>query len=439
MQESWFADRLTLYQLRHVHPDWTIVQYAAATQRSRAWVKKWLGRFGSPPHPDRMVCRSRSCARQHPPPRTSERVVARILALRDELAAQFNRVVGAKTIRWYLQQDPTLVGERLPRSPTTIWKILVQHQCILHPPSRSHQPLPRPAPLMEIEIDWTDVATVPGDPDGKIQHAVEAFNWVDCGTSIPVATRVRDDFNAASTIATCAELVQEVGLPPLIRCDRDSRFVGSHRTDDFPSPFLRFWLNLGVEVDLCPPRTPQDKPYVERFNRSYQEECVFKDYPDTVGAAQTSADTFRQWYCHERPHQGTACANRPPAVAFPQLPTLPTVPLTIDADGWLARLDGHAYRRKVNASGKIRIDTVSYTVGQAYRNQDVTVQLDAAERVFVVWWQEQEIKRLPIKRLIGGVVPFVEMVGQLCQLAEREEARLRERRQRKPGRRLRGR
>ena len=49
MTTHWFADRMTRYQLLHTHPDWSNRQFAAATQRSRAWVKKWKARLGSPP------------------------------------------------------------------------------------------------------------------------------------------------------------------------------------------------------------------------------------------------------------------------------------------------------------------------------------------------------------------------------------------------------
>jgi len=131
MTTRWFADRMTRYQLLHTHPDWSNRQFAAATQRSRAWVKKWKARLGSPPHPDpQMVCQSQSRARKTPASPWTERVITRILALRDTLSAQYNRVVGAKTILAYLQRDPDLANEQRTASPVTIWKILRQHQRI---------------------------------------------------------------------------------------------------------------------------------------------------------------------------------------------------------------------------------------------------------------------------------------------------------------------
>jgi hypothetical protein len=226
--------------------------------------------------------------------------------------------------------------------------------------------------------------------------------------------------------------------PPLIRCDRDPRFVGNQRNDDFPAPFVRFWLNLGVTVDLCPPKCPQRKPYVERYNRSYTEECVMKDRPQTVQEAQEATNRFLQWFCQERPHQGSACRNQPPATAFPNLPALPPVPLVVNPDGWLQQIDGHAYTRNVDKDGKITVDTTKYTIGKEYSGQRVTVQVVAADQIFRIFHQEREIKQVPIKGLIGHEVSFTQMVADLCALAVTEDTRLRARKRMRKNRRPRG-
>ena len=121
----------------------------------------------------------------------------------------------------------------------------------------------------------------------------------------------------------------------MIRCDRDPRLVGHNRIADVPSPFLRLCLNRGIHVDICPPHQGAAKPYVERYNRSYQEACVYKDWPTTVAEAQACTDHFRTWSIHDRPHPGTVCQNQPPAVVFPMLPPLRPVPEVVDAASWL--------------------------------------------------------------------------------------------------------
>jgi hypothetical protein len=290
-----------------------------------------------------------------------------------------------------------------------------------------HQPIDRPAPLEEIELDFTDVGSIPRDSDDKRQHAAETFNWVDRGTSRPMAARVRADFHAATAQETCAQIVQQIGLPKRIRCDRDPRFVGNTQTDDFPAPFMRFWMNLGVELVICPPHRPDLKPYIERFNKAYTEECIQVHQPRTVAETQAVTDAFLQFYCQERPHQGDACHNQPPDVAFPHLPALPSVPLVVDPDAWLHQIDGTTYVRKVNPSGRIGIGGRSYFVSRQLAGQEVTLKVDAHAQEWAIFHREQLMKRVAIKDLTRAVVPFEQMVEDLCKAADVTEGRQRER------------
>ena len=75
--------------------------------------------------------------------------------------------------------------------------------------------------------------------------------------------------------------------------------------------------------------------------------------PTTEAQVATITQHFHRFYNEERPHQGLSCRNRPPRVAFPVLPTLPAVPAEVDPDGWLARVDGRCYTRKVKHQGSV--------------------------------------------------------------------------------------
>ncbi|MBM7846414.1 integrase core domain-containing protein [Herpetosiphon giganteus] len=427
--DRWFATRRTLYELLHTNPDWSNRQFATALTVSPDWVRIWKQRIGSPPHPDPdVVCQSQSRARKTPPPAWSDRVIERILTLRQELATQFHRTVGAKTIIAYLQRDPDLANDRIPRSPTTINRILRDHQLLFDPPTRQRQPRTPCPPMQEIEIDFTDVTSIPPDPDGKRQHAAEAFMWVDAGTSIPVAARISTDFHMVSVIRTTASILQQIGLPARIRMDCDVRLVSNNRLADFPSPFQRLLLNLGIQVEVCPPHRPDLKPFVERFHKNYKGESVYPNWPTTEAEAQAQVDAYCDWYRTERPHQGRACGNRPPAEAFPELPVLPAVPAQVDADGWLQQIDGWTFVRRVNAQGKLVLDGATYTAGIAYAGQELAVQVDAAARELVFIQRERVVKRVTLKRLLGGMMPFEQLVEALCGLAERETKRLKQRR-----------
>jgi hypothetical protein len=255
MEEQWYAERSRLRELLRAQPGWSNRTLAAELGRSLGWVKKWKRRLQAAAPDDDSVLRGQSRAPRHPPPTVGEPVVERILAIRDHPPAGLQRVPGPRTILYYLEQDPELAarGERLPRSTRTVWRILARHGRIVRRSPREHEPLDRPPPLAQWQLDFKDVTTVPPDPAGKRRHAVEALNCVDCGTSLLLASDVRDDFTEETAIAAVADLLHTYGLPPAITVDRDPRFVGSPGSRDFPAPFLRFLTCLGVAVDVCPP------------------------------------------------------------------------------------------------------------------------------------------------------------------------------------------
>ena len=73
------------------------------------------------------------------------------------------------------------------------------------------------------------------------------------------ATKLYDGLEAV------VKLFREYGVPQSVTLDRDVRFVGSSAARDFPSALMRLLLCLGVEVIVCPPQRPQEKPFVERY------------------------------------------------------------------------------------------------------------------------------------------------------------------------------
>jgi hypothetical protein len=109
-----------------------------------------------------------------------------------------SRVPGPEAIVYDLRRDPFLQasGLPIPRSPTSIWKILRQHGCIAHAPRRKSRPQELRNPGEEVQLDLKDISTVPPDPDGKRVHVIESCHIVDAGTSIWLKRVVRGDFDA---------------------------------------------------------------------------------------------------------------------------------------------------------------------------------------------------------------------------------------------------
>jgi hypothetical protein len=114
----------------------------------------------------------------------------------------------------------------------------------------------------------------------------------------------------------------------------------------------------------------------------------------------------------------------PPKVAFPELPTLPSLPSTVDPDAWLNAYQGQVFTRRIAATGHIQLGNEAYYVKRALARQTVTIQVDALAQTFLVRQAGQLLKRLPIKGLSREVLPFWTYYDRIRQEAQREQRRL---------------
>jgi hypothetical protein len=123
---------------------------------------------------------------------------------------------------------------------------------------------------------------------------------------------------------------------------------------------MRFLLCIGVKYDVCPPRRPDKKPFIERFIRTQKEEVIYPKRPATVEETQKLIDKHRQFYNYERPSQALSCNNRPPMEAHPNLPLKQPLPAYVDPDAWLKAYHNHAFDRVVRSNGSVDVDKHSY-------------------------------------------------------------------------------
>lgn len=209
-------------------------------------------------------------------------------------------------------------------------------------------------------------------------------------------------FTLSTLLEVIVQFLQTYGLPRILTFDRDPRFVGSSRGRDFPSALLRFLLCIGVEPNVCPPQRPDQNAYVERLHRTLSAECLLIHRPATLEQVREVTLTFRQHYNTERPHQGRTCANVPPTVAFPTLPSLPPVPAMVNPDRWLERLHRRAYARKVGRDGEVVVNHETYYVPQVYARKQVVLFVNAPERTFDIWHgSERDLRRWPFVACMG--------------------------------------
>ncbi|HEY7123470.1 MAG TPA: integrase core domain-containing protein [Ktedonobacterales bacterium] len=414
------ANRAHLRHLLREHPDWPRQEYADQIGRSLGWVKKWMKRLREAPPTDEAVLWRRSSARIHPPPKTSALAIERILDIRDHPPENLHRTPGPKAILYYLGRDQALQssGVLVPRSTHTIWQILTQHGRIAHPPRRQRVPMERPGPLQYWQRDFKDDSTVATEQMGKRQHVVETLNTYDVGTAVVLNAQVREDFTAETALLAVVETFSQWGLPDLVSVDRDVRWVGSASGRDFLSPFVRMLHCLKVGVYICPPQRPDKNGGVERYNKSYKYECLLFHHPTDLGQVREVTAQYHHHYNHERPNQAKPCGNRPPRVAFPNLPARPPLPDVIDPDGWVQAIHGQRFARKVKRDGSVQLEKRPYHIKQALAGTHVVLEVDGPAQELVVWQQKEVIKRLPIKGLQKQLLPWNHFVLQL-----REEAR----------------
>ncbi len=196
---------------------------------------------------------------------------------------------------------------------------------------------------------------------------------VDAGTSIALSAQAREDFHEQTALEAVIVFLRQYGRPQQMTFDRDPRWVGGVSGRDFPSPLRRLLLCLGIRPHVCPPHRPDKNAFVERFHRTYGQECLQVHHPNTLQEVREVTEVFLQHYNNERPHQGRACNNVPPRVAFPTLPTLPSLPERVDPDAWLASLDQKMYLRHVGRDGCVDVDLTTYYVGPQLAGRTVLV------------------------------------------------------------------
>lgn len=410
METEWYQARACLRHLRKKHPDWTINQLAQEIGYSPNWVRKWLKRLAAAPPDDATCLCSQSRARHTPPPRIAPEVVTTILTIRDDPPEGLNRTPGPVAIKYYLPRHEALKasGAHLPTSTSTIWRILDQNQRIVRPQPQVHTPATRAEPMQAWQIDFKDVTTVAGKTDDKQLHLVETLDVVDSGTSILIDNPARPDFNAETVIESLVTTFQQHGCPQKITFDRDTRFVGSWTSRDFPAPFLRFLLCLGIEPEVCPPRRPDLNAFVERYHKSYEEEAIQVYLPTTLLEVQDMNLDYRRHYNYQRPNQAVSCGNQPPRHAFPDLPPLPALPNMVDPNRWLDHIHGQTFKRRVDASGVVHLDKHRYYLGRQWHGQTILLQIDAPQRQLHVLLKGEVIKTLPLKDVSQPVMPLAD-------------------------------
>jgi hypothetical protein len=114
---------------------------------------------------------------------------------------------------------------------------------------------------------------------------------------------------------------------------------------------------------------------------------------------------------------------------------MPALPERVDPDAWLAALDQKMYLRHVGRDGCADVDLATYYLGPQMAGWTVLFQVEAQSRQFAVWHQDQIVKLLPIKGLVGQemvLADYLQYIKQEALAAPRRSSVRRSRKVRQP-------
>lgn len=187
--------------------------------------------------------------------------------------------------------------------------------------------------------------------------------------------------------------------------------------------YYAFCDSVQVEPRLCPPHQPQKNGFVERYHRSYKEECLNISRPESLEEVKRVTEQFRHHYNDQRPHQGRACGNQPPRQAFPTLPELPPLPRTVQADRWLWHYHHRIFARLIGSDGCVTLNHETYYISTQRVGQKVALVVDAPTASVDVVFGSQTLKRLPLKNMVRDELPgaAVYRPHALCKPAQKND------------------
>jgi transposase InsO family protein len=240
----------------------------------------------------RVVDQHRSTQRYEPQPAELE---LRLVKRMNELAAAHPRY-GYRRVWALLRTEGFLVNRKRVQR---LWR-LEGHRV---PPRRS-QRLGKKAQGTAENASWNRPATRPNEiwsydfmssltRDGR---PLRILNVVDEYTRVAVGCRVARSIGAREVIAELERLFAKHGKPAVLRSDNGREFIAAS---------LGEWLaEQNVQTAFIEKGSPQQNPFVERFNGTMRDELLNGEEFDSLLEARVVISNWVTSYNSERPHRG---------------------------------------------------------------------------------------------------------------------------------------
>ena len=126
--------------------------------------------------------------------------------------------------------------------------------------------------------------------------SLRILNVVDEYTRLALGCRVDRSIGASDVVAELERLFAKHGRPQVLRSDNGREFIAAT---------LRDWLaQRGVATAFIEKGSPQQNPFVERFNGTMRDELLNGEEFDSLTEAQVVIAAWINQYNTMRPHRG---------------------------------------------------------------------------------------------------------------------------------------
>jgi len=244
---------------------------------SHSAVVKWCAKVPEHTYQYRVIATESSRPKHHPK-ELPEEVAQRILQLRAETKR------GAYFIHYLLKRDGTNV------SLSSVKRTLSRHGLTKYSKWKKwHQSEPRPLP--ELPGLLTEADTIHDGPPGLQLYIYTMLDVCSRWACAKPALRLTAGNSARFVVAAIPAVPFRLQT---IQTDHGS---------EFSTWFTKKLNEQDIHHRYSRVRKPNDNAHLERFNRTIQEECIFR-LPRKLEVWQREIPAYIRYYNHERPHMG---------------------------------------------------------------------------------------------------------------------------------------
>ncbi len=176
------------------------------------------------------------------------------------------------------------------------WRLWKQHDFRLGPQRRRPKRQPstgsnRPCQAEHPKHVWTYDILHDRLADG---HPFKTLSVLDEFTRECVAIWVAHSIRAEEVIEVLSKVFRHRGAPEFLRSDNGSEFTAQA---------VQTWLDdHRVGPTFIPPGQPWKNGFVESFHGKFRDECLQREWFQSLGEAQVVIEKWRKHYNRQRPH-----------------------------------------------------------------------------------------------------------------------------------------